>query len=400
LGFAVVTATIYPFLVIEDFDWFFTFSLVLIMSISNFVLYYVGTGNFTLLVADQRRSVLFAINSFILATSTAVAVLLIKTGFGIRAVMLGNALVAAINPFIIYFYAQSKHKIIKTVKTNKDLLKQRWDNFAQELSLFVCSSSSLVILSVFSNVYEMSVYSVYVLVTNGVFGMIRPFIDGVEAAFGNMFAKEEYDYVAKSLKVFEMIVFAVAALLLGVSMVMIVPFVMIYTKGITDVDYDRGLFAVLIVLATLFRCCRMPYMTIVKAVGHFRQTRNGAFWEMGLNIAISVVLAAKFGIVGVVTGMLFAMVFRTVQYAIYISKNVVKRSLLVFIKRIALALLGILLITVISNALGLNTGADYAQWAYNAAAVTLIAAAIVLAFEIVFYREDIKILFELLKKMR
>lgn len=400
IGIVLAIAILYPFIVAEDFDWLFTFSLVLIMGAGSFLQFFVTAGYGALITANQKNSIYITINIISLLLSTAVSVVMINMGYGIHAVKFGSVLALASKPLLVYLYIRRNYKLMRKAKADNSLLKQRWDNFAQELAGFICSNTDLVILSIFTNVYEVSVYTVYMLVINGVCGLISPFVQGVDAAFGNMFAKKEQSNVLKGLRVFELVVFAAATLLLSVTLVTIIPFVMVYTQGVTDIEYNRQLFSVLLVAASLFRCFRMPYIAIVNAVGHFKQTRNGAIIEMVLNIIISVTLVQFIGIIGVVIATLFSMVFRTVQYALYVSKNVVKRSIFVFIKRIVLSLACVIVVAALGKFFGLGfdtLSPNFFTWFVNAAITTLIAAVIVLAVEFLLYRDDVKTLLQLFK---
>ena len=142
-------------------------------------------------------------------------------------------------------------------------------------------------------------------------------------------------------------------------------------------------------------------MAIVQAVGHFKQTRNGAIVEMSLNIVISIGLVFSFGIVGVVAGTLVAMVFRTVQYAVYVSRNVIKRSIFIFIKRIVLSFACVAVIAALGYFFGLGFNVippDIKTWIVNAVITTLLALGVVLSVEMLFYKKDVLTLLELLKK--
>jgi len=173
-------------------------------------------------------------------------------------------------------------------------------------------------------VREVAVYSVYYIVVSSVQRLVSTFSTGLEAAFGNMIAKDEKQALEKNFNIFELASFSITTVFFTTTALLIVPFVSIYTKGVSDVNYIRPVFAYIFVAAEAVYCFRIPYHAVVLAAGHFKQTRNGAFAEAFINIVVSVVLVKVWGIIGVAFGTLFAMVFRTFQYAIYLSKNVLK----------------------------------------------------------------------------
>ena len=210
-----------------------------------------------------------------------------------------------------------------------------------------------------------------------------------------MYARKEYDTLEKNLGIFELIINSIVSVLHSTTLVMIVPFVMLYTKGVYDVNYSRPTFAIVAVIASAFDCFRMPYKTIVTAIGHFKQTRNGAIFEAVLNIVISSVCVVKFGLIGVAIGTLCAMVFRTFQYAIYLSKNVMDRKLSYFVKHIGLSLLTILMVSLISK-LYLYEVNSWLKWIVFSILTVLISSSITLAIDLLFYKDD---LVSLIKKI-
>ena len=336
-GLTVVIACGYPFLVSSDFDWFFTASLVLIISSSTMVQYFFGQTYQFLLVADQHQRVISIIDSLKIIGNTAISVVMINMGFGIREVKLAALVVYVIAPIFLFIYTRKKYKIIPHVKKDNSVIEQRWDNFGQEVANFIAVNTDLVILSLFSNVYEVSVYAVYNLVLSGIYGLFTPLTKGVNAAFGNMLAKGEHKLLKKNLRIYEQVIFATATFLFTVALIATLPFISLYTAKVTDANYHRPIFLYIMIAAMMFKCYRFPYEGIVKAAGHFRQTHTPAYIEAVINVVVSIVLVFPFGIVGVAIGTLAAYVFRTIRYAMYLSKNLISRSIWIFMKRIGLS---------------------------------------------------------------
>jgi O-antigen/teichoic acid export membrane protein len=391
-GFATLIAFCYPMLVREEFDYWFTVLLVLVMSIGTFANHFFGQIYQFLLYADQRQGFISAFNSIKVAVSTIVAVVLIKAGSDLIEVQIGSMVVFVIVPVAINIYTKQRYKIDTNVEVDNSKLVQRWDNFAQAVANFVCENTDLVILSFVVNTYELSVYSVYSLVLRGVYAMFAPFTQSLSAAFGDMFANGDYDKIERNLKLFESFVFALSTFLMGVTAAVIVPFVGLYTQGVNDVNYIRPLFAGLFILANLFKCYRTPYVSIVNAIGHFKQTKNAAIIEAVINILISLILVFHLGIIGVIIGTLFAYSYRTFAYAYYVVKNVVKRKLAGLLKRVILSLVVTTFIAGIPFFLKIQFSSSYIQWVVNSMIISVIAFILVVITEILFYRNDLLLL--------
>jgi len=245
---------------------------------------------------------------------------------------------------------------------------------------------------VFSGVLEVSVYAVYYMVIRGIKTIITSLIGpGLSAAFGNMLAKNEIKNVEKNLKLYEFLTNFLVVLFFTCTAVLVVPFVSVYTKGIEDVEYNRPLFAYIACIAQGFFVLRIPYQELVMAAGHFKQTRNGAIMEVAINIIISIVLVFQFGLVGVAIGSLCAMLFRTVQYAIYMSRNIIQRKLWTFIRKILLSILNAIIIIIIVQILPEMVDITYVAWLLLALMVLGVSASVTVLFAVVFYREELRI---------
>ena len=243
-----------------------------------------------------------------------------------------------LRPFAINLYVRKNYKLDPHEPPDRNLVKQRWDGLAHHIAYFIHRNTDIAILTFFASFSEISVYSVYNMVVNAVQGMISPFSGSVTSKFGELFAKGDRHKLAAVFGQYETFSFNFATVIYTVASIMIVPFVQIYTNGIGDVNYSRYVFGWLIVFAEFMYAIRGPYSNLIFAVGEFRGTRLGAFIESGLNIVLSFTLVHQFGLVGVAVGTIIAMAFRTIDYAVYLSKHVLNRPMKHFIKNLALSM--------------------------------------------------------------
>ena len=134
---------------------------------------------------------------------------------------------------------------------------------------------------------------------------------------------------------------------------------------------------------------RAPYESMVYAAGHFKQTRNGAIAEAVMQVVVSLSLVYFLGIVGVAIGALCSAIFRTVQYAIYVSRNIVERCAWTAIKKFLLSLLSASLVIIITRYLPVMTDISYIAWILHALPVFGIAVGVTALVSAVFYREEV-----------
>ncbi len=327
LGYIVVSSVIYPYIAETTIPPFDVFLLVLIIGVSSFSRYFFGITYQILLTADQRLYIYNGLATISTIVNTVVAVILMKAGYNIHMVKLGSALIHVLTPILLALYVRKTYNIDKKVPQDKASLKSRWDVMWHSIANIVHNNTDLIVLTVLTNVKYVSVYTVHYLVVNGLFQIFSVFTNSLEAAFGNMFAKGENKTAYKSLEQYEFFIGGFVSVVFSCALFLIVPFVQLYTAGVKDVNYTVPAFAAVAVIAQMVMCVRQPYLTIVRAAGHYKQTRNGAIVEAVMNIVISVVLVYFFGIIGVVVGTLVANLFRTLQFATYLRKNIINRPL-------------------------------------------------------------------------
>ena len=171
----------------------------------------------------------------------------------------------------------------------------------------------------------------------------------------------------------------------------VVPFVKIYTNGITDANYIQPLFAFLMILAGLIVCARTIYSTLVYSIGHFKQTNKICWIEAILNIVISTILVIKFGLVGVAIGTVISSFIRLVYFMFYSSKYVLDRSFKDCLKWLLIISFEVVLCYLFINSdLNLITPASYFEWIIYAIVAFLFVTVMVLIINILFNMKQFK----------
>lgn len=332
LLYVLVLVAIYPFIINNDFGFIFTASLIVIIAVSSFAQYYFGMTYRLLLNSDQFGFVPLGVSILALILNVIISAVLMYQGASIHVVKLASSAVFVLQPLVVSFVAHRWYKIDFCIKYDKAAIPQKWNGFAQHVSTVVLYSSGIGVLTVFSTLENVSVYSVYALVVNGVRNITVSLTNGMQAFLGNLYAKGDIASFKRNFGSFELKVHLVVSLLFSITTVLIVPFVFVYTKGIVDADYIVPVFGILLTIAWGFFCIRLPYNVVVLAVGHYKQTQTSAIIEAVLNIFVSVMCVYKFGLVGVALGTLVAMVYRTFYLAWYISKKILNRGMISFFR--------------------------------------------------------------------
>ncbi|MDM0551474.1 lipopolysaccharide biosynthesis protein [Clostridium perfringens] len=383
-------AIIYPIFVREEFDWIFTFLLILIMGIGTIIQNYFGLTYQMLLIADQKGYIFTSIQIITTILNTIVTVILINIGTTFNMIKLASTTVFVLNPILLTIYVNKNYNIIKDVKPDFKVISQRWEAFAQEVAAFVNNNTDLMILSIFLNIKEVSVYTVYYLVINGVKTIIICLSEGFASAFGNMLAKNEKKLLLENMKIYEFMIYSISVIAFTSTAILIVPFISIYTKGINDINYSRPIFGLLVAIGGFFYCVKFPYQDIIQSHGYFKENRNSAIIESIINILISIIFVKSMGLIGVTIGTICALLFRMIQYSRFSCKHILKISFNNILKRFAVCLLEVFTIFFVFRMLPKFPIENYLTWSIYAFIILSISSVIVFIYKFIFYNRELK----------
>lgn len=399
IAYIIVLCFALPMVVSNEFDKLFTLSLVIIISISTFAEYYFGMTYKLYLQAEQKTYVTSIIQIGTTILNTIMIVVLIYFGSSIQVVKLVSAIIFVLRPIMQNLYVKKKYSInLKKVDDNYKI-KQKWDGLAQHIAAVIHKNTDIVILTFFSTTIEISVYSVYLLVVNGIKSLVQAFTGGVDASFGDMIAKGEKNSLNNSFKIYELFYITITTIAFTITLLVILPFISVYTKGITDANYYRPAFAYLIVIGELLWAIRQPYNDLVKTAGHFKETMKGAWVECGINIVLSIILVFKYGIVGVAIGTLVAMFIRTIEFMYHTSKYILDRSIWYTFKRLIIIAIEVIIVVIISSLIPSIGVINYITWAMQAIIIAVIASIVVITINCLIYREDVKGIIDIIKRI-
>lgn len=389
---------IFPRFYSAEYETSFTLSLVLIISISTFFEYFFGMTYSIYLQAIQKNYVVSIVKTLLKVLNTIIVVTLVLNNFSIQDVKLASSLVFLVSPLFLSIYTKKKYNIsLKNVQAG-DILKNKWTGFSQHIAAIVHNSADIAILTFLSTPLEVSVYSVHMLVINSIKDLSISLSSGIDAWFGNTLAKDDTKTLNKNLGLYELFYFSAITFLFGCTLALQIPFVRVYTAGITDVNYIRPAFAYIMIFAQFAMAVRTPYISTVLAAGHFKQTEKYAWLEATLNIVLSVILVFRYGIIGVAIGTLVATVLRTIELAVYSSKNLIKRNFGVVAKKVIVSIVEMIGIYFVCRMLNLQSANSYKTLFFNAIIVAIIAIAIIVIVNFILYRKDVISVYKKIRK--
>lgn len=395
-------AIIYPLLYREQIDYLFIFYLVLYIGAINAIDYFFLSKYKVLLTADQKYYILNIVR--IVATLILIpgSILLLIAGKNILWVK-GFAVITHIFEAIaIYIYVKRHYPLINFYASTVRKIKQRWNALIHQLCATVVYNTDIVVLTVFlpgHSLYEISVYSVYSMVLNLVSNMVSTLTTGINASFGDMFAKGEEEHIKKVFDIYEFFYFNVLFIFYSCFITLILPFVYCYTKGIQDVNYVRLSIGVLFAINGLAAQLKDASGTIINAAGRYKETQRYSIEEALLNIIISISLVREYGIVGVLIGTLISLIWMDIRYMIYACKNLIVGSGTKTITRICRNLFLLLMITVVELRFIVNPR-NYGIWILEAMVIFTLNGGAILGLNLLLERNKVLVIKKYVSKWR
>ena len=334
--YTLCLATFYPLIYQTSFSYSYVFSLALILGIGLLIQYNFSLTLRTFLNADKKIYVVSFTQIAIYFINILLFIIVDYFWPNIHLLKLITALLYLIQPIVYNKVISKNWTRDKKVKEDKNLLKNRWDGFAVSFAAFIHNNTDVIVLTTFTNLKTVSVYSVYALVTKGLSSLIKSIAGAVSPSIGQIYSRGNKEELEQKFMVYEHIVFFLSFFLFTVGGLLITPFVMLYTKGVTDVNYNQPVFGYILILAELVFCLKEPYLYLAYSANQFKALKKQAYIEAGLNIVISLVLVSKLGLIGVAIGTLIAMSFRTISQVYFLKNKILMRKVSLFFKKLLL----------------------------------------------------------------
>lgn len=396
--YVVVMLFYYPYLVKQSFGFMFTATLIVAISIRSFAQYFFGIVNRLLLLADQKAYIQYIAQTVAVIANTVGCYILIAFDCSVQVVYGLTSLIFFLQPLAIHLYIKRSYVLDRQIHYDVEPIKQKWNGVAQHIASVILSSSDSIVLTTFSTLVNVSIYTVYYLPMSGARLMIMSMISGINALIGNLWAKQDLAELRKVFAWTEWSIHTGTTLIFTLTAVLIVPFVQVYTHGVNDANYMQPLFGVLLVVANSGHCLRLPYNIMILAAGHYKQTQHNYIIAAVMNITISIVCVIQFGLIGVALGTLAAMVYQTVWMAWYNSKNFIQWPMKNFFKQIGVDAVSALGIAFFTSCFALSS-VNYISWIILSIKVTIVGLLVIVAVNAFFYRSYIEILFSKMRKL-
>ena len=168
------------------------------------------------------------------------------------------------------------------------------------------------------------------------FGMIATVISTVNSGMSFVMGQTYHTNREKFFRLydaFETYNMALTFSLYCTAHIFILPFLKIYTRGVTDINYIDPRLPFLFTATYLLSNGRSAAQRVIEYAGHFQKTQKQSLIESAINIFVSLICVFRFGIYGVLLGTIAALLYRTNEMIRYASENLLGRSPWITLKK-------------------------------------------------------------------
>lgn len=397
--YTIGLSIIYPLVFKTKFSFGYVCSLTLILSMTLLIQYMFSINLKTLLNADKKGYIVSFSQMLIVVLNVILAYISVKVYPSIHLLKMISGSLFILQPIIYGRYIRKNYNIDWKSKADNSLIKTRWNGFAINFAAFIHNSTDISILTIFTDLATVSVYSVYALVSNGIKQLINACLTGVAHTVGHAYARGDFKELHKKMDIYEYLVFMLVFFMYSVSVLLITPFVMLYTKNITDANYCQPVFGILLLISEALYLVKLPHLNLAYSANKFKEITAPAFVEALLNIVVSVLLVRKFGLIGVTIGTILGMTYRMVFHVYYTKKLVQDRHQMIFYRKLFVflvtSIIGILICTFIAP-VSLNCG--IVEWIKSAVVYSGIIGCLLMAISIVFFKTELRFFISYIRK--
>ena len=388
--YSLALAIVYPLFIKTKFSFIFIASMTLILSLNLLIQYMFSLTYKTLLTADKKVYITAFTQSAIFILTTILSFILVLVFPDVHIFKLIGGILFLIQPILYGHYVKKHYKIDHTAPEDKNLLRSRWDGFAVNIAAFIHFSTDATILSIFTNLSTVSIYSVYSLVAFGLRSVTNAVSNAIMPTIGHAYAKEDKQELNEKMDIYEYIILFSVFLLFTVAGLLITSFVMIYTNGVHDANYCQPIFGILILLSESIYLLKLPHLNLAYSANKFKEITKPAFTEAILNIILSIIFVQLFGLIGVVVGTIVAMLYRMAFHVKFTKTIIDNRCQSIFYKKLSVFILatiiGLLICWLFISPPKYNT----LDWIIHAAIYSVLFFTIYLIISTIFFKKELR----------
>lgn len=322
----VAFSTLYPLLINSEIPFFTVFLVILFNGLGNVINFFFHGKYLFLLKADGKNYVRSGVELFTNAAKHLSKIVLIALGFDVVFVQFAAMLVSFAQMIYITYYVKKHYSWIDlTAKPDYSAISQNKNVLVHDINDLITTNVDTVLLTIFSTLKQVSVYSLYHLIYNMVGRILYTIKEALEFKVAYAFHTDRAVFL-QTFKAYETFYLTFSFALYTVMNYFAMPFMALYTKGVDDADYLLPYLPLFFAVANLLSIGKFPLLSMVYITNRFKQTQKSAIIESVINVVVSVILVQFLGIYGALLGTVASALYRALDLIYYANKKIIERS--------------------------------------------------------------------------
>lgn len=401
VGLVVVLSFCYPFITDSTvLDRTSILVLVLVLGVNGSLEFFTLAKYRALLTADQKTYVI-SIASVVYTILNTILVVVLSV-MHVNIVLLRSIALLSIfvRTLILYLYVKiNYHFICYDVEPDYTALDKRWSALYLQIVQTVQNASPAVLITIFSSLKLVSVYSVYNMVMSGINGIMSVFSTGVSAGFGELIVKGDKKAFEKAYCDFEYIYYFMISIIYSITLITILPFVEIYTRGVDDVQYVNLRFAFLFVTNGILFNLKTPQGMLVIAAGLYKETKVQSTIQAAILVIGGIIFGTSNGLIGIMFASCLSNLYRCIDLYFFIPKMVTHMERKTTLKNIFITILMIIFTYITTTKIIKFHPTSLITWIVYATGIAIYCIVLISIFHIVFEYNKFKTILIRIKNM-
>lgn len=315
-----------PFVLKTEIDYFTVAFYVFFEGLTNVVLFYFINIWTCFLTADGKTYITSTVALISKIFSYGIKIVLSLMILNIAFIQVGYFAISLVQLVIYYIYMKHKYPWIDYGKAPKEAkLPDKNAYIVTEVAWTIFSSTDMIILSLFVSTAMSSVYSIYSMVFVALNGFLNSIYSSILFNLGQTFVSNKEQY-KRLHNIFNSVFIGGMTCMMCVAYILIIPFVKLYTAGITDVEYIYKWLPLLFCLIQLLSWSRYVAGNLTGIAGYAKQTSYVSLIEALINLVLSIVFVNIWGITGVLLATVLALPLKVVYCNWLTEEKILCRS--------------------------------------------------------------------------
>lgn len=238
--------------------------------------------------------------------------------------------------YTCYLYIRKHYAWLSFKLTpDKEAIQKKNYALAHNINYVVFSSIDITILTFFCDLKIVSIYTTYRMIVSALAGVTTPFIDGIAFILGQTYREEDKREYCALIDAVDVFYSTFSFALFSVMYILMKPFMLLYTSGVSDINYVLEYIPLLYVIIELLTVGREAMNRTITISGRFQETWKIAVTETVINVITSlaavfvgvfILKRQEYGLYGVLVGTIVSMLYRTIAVNQFANQHILDRE--------------------------------------------------------------------------